>query len=227
MEGSERDTLTHPLPSAHAHKPRYGAAPPHLFFQCIAAPAGATARAHTSRPLSPPLPPRCRLRTRPLSRHLRSRRHRRRRHHPTASARPHLSTIPPSTRLPFAAIAPCCTRARTDRCSAAPLAVGCSAAPLLLLPPPPPPRAPTIDARALARQQRTQATCGAGRGLESSGAPSCGGFHTTRARVRGGTPLGALDTYIAPPPLEAWGAVLVLQPSRPQQPTCTGPGVAR
>ena len=36
----------------------------------------------------------------------------------------------------------------------------------------------------------------------------CGGFHTTRARMRGGTPLGALDIYIAPPPLEAWGAVL-------------------
>ena len=35
----------------------------------------------------------------------------------------------------------------------------------------------------------------------------CGGFHTTRARLRGGTPLGALDIYIAPPPLEAWGAV--------------------
>ena len=36
----------------------------------------------------------------------------------------------------------------------------------------------------------------------------CGGFHTTRARMRGGTPLGALDIYIAPPPLEAWGAVM-------------------
>ena len=36
----------------------------------------------------------------------------------------------------------------------------------------------------------------------------CGGFHTTRARMRGGTPLGALDIYIAPPPLEAWGAVI-------------------
>ena len=36
----------------------------------------------------------------------------------------------------------------------------------------------------------------------------CGGFHTTRARKRGGTPLGASDIYIAPPPLEAWGAVL-------------------
>ena len=37
----------------------------------------------------------------------------------------------------------------------------------------------------------------------------CGGFHSTRARARGGTPLGALDIYIAPPPLEAWGAVKV------------------
>ena len=36
----------------------------------------------------------------------------------------------------------------------------------------------------------------------------CGGFHTTRARKRGGTPLGASDIYIAPPPLEAWGAVI-------------------
>ena len=26
--------------------------------------------------------------------------------------------------------------------------------------------------------------------------------------MRGGTPLGALDIYIAPPPLEAWGAVI-------------------
>ena len=34
----------------------------------------------------------------------------------------------------------------------------------------------------------------------------CGGFHTTRARMRGGTPLGALDICIAPPPREAWGA---------------------
>ena len=36
----------------------------------------------------------------------------------------------------------------------------------------------------------------------------CGGFHITRARMRGGTPLGALDIYKAPPPLEAWGAVI-------------------
>ena len=27
--------------------------------------------------------------------------------------------------------------------------------------------------------------------------------------MRGGTPLGALDIYIAPPPLEAWGAVII------------------
>ena len=60
------------------------------------------------------------------------------------------------------------------------------------------------------------------RGLESGANLVCGGFHTTRARVRGGAPHGASDIYIAPPPLEAWGAVLVLQPSRPQQPwTCT------
>ena len=36
----------------------------------------------------------------------------------------------------------------------------------------------------------------------------CGGFHTTRARCAGWYPLGALDIYIAPPPLEAWGAVI-------------------
>ena len=59
------------------------------------------------------------------------------------------------------------------------------------------------------------------RGLESGANLVCGGFHATRARVRGGAPLGASDIYIAPPPLEAWGAVLVLQPSRPQQPTRT------
>ena len=46
-------------------------------------------------------------------------------------------------------------------------------------------------------------------GMCSSGTAhlGCGGFHTTRARLRGGTPLGALDIYIAPPPLAAWGAV--------------------
>ena len=42
----------------------------------------------------------------------------------------------------------------------------------------------------------------------------CGGFHTTRARMRGGTPLGALDIYIAPPPLEAWGAVTARVPTK-------------
>ena len=45
------------------------------------------------------------------------------------------------------------------------------------------------------------------RGLESGANLVCGGFHTTRARVRGGTPLGALDICIAPPPLEALGAL--------------------
>ena len=47
------------------------------------------------------------------------------------------------------------------------------------------------------------------RGLESGANLVCGGFHTTRARVRGGAPLGASDIYIAPPPLEAWGAFLL------------------
>ena len=41
----------------------------------------------------------------------------------------------------------------------------------------------------------------------------CGGFHTTRARLRGGTSLSALDIYKAPPPLEAWGAVARRSPS--------------
>ena len=47
------------------------------------------------------------------------------------------------------------------------------------------------------------------RGSSGTAHLGCGGFHTTRARMRGGTPLGALDICIAPPPLEAWGAVIV------------------
>ena len=52
-----------------------------------------------------------------------------------------------------------------------------------------------------------------GQGQRASGQTSltCGGFHTT-GRSRRGAPLGALDFYRAPPPLEAWGASPVSSP---------------